>query len=287
MITAVRKKLPILLDQVRFEHTTFALPFAYLGMVLAARGMPTLWQVVWITIAMVGARTYAMSMNRLLDWREDQQNPRTQGRPLPQGRLQPRDVAFFSLASLAVMVFAAAQLNPLCVLLSPIAAIILGGYTLLKRHSWLYHFAIGVGDGGAPIGGWVAVTGELAWEPVLLGAAVAVWVAGFDLIYTCQDFEFDRGFGTQSMASRFGIPAALRASTWCHVAMVVLLAAVGVMSGLGWLYWVGLTIATGLLVYEHRLVSATDLSRVNVAFFAMNGYIAVIVFVFTVGGLYL
>ncbi|MBI4497161.1 MAG: UbiA family prenyltransferase [Chloroflexi bacterium] len=287
MFAEVRRKFPILLAQVRFEHTIFALPFAYLGMVLAAGGLPTFWQFVWITVAMAAARTYAMSMNRLLDWREDRQNPRTRGRPLPQGRLRPRDVLVFSLASLAVMVFAAAMLNPLCVWLSPIAAVVLGGYTLLKRHSWLYHFAIGIGDGGAPVGGWVAVTGELAWEPIILGLAVAVWVAGFDLIYTCQDFDFDRSYGTHSLASRFGIPAALTVSTWCHVATVALLGVLGVLMGLGVLYWVGLALAAGLLIYEHRLVRADDLSHLNLAFFNVNGYIAVIVFVFTVGGLFI
>ncbi|MCX6024568.1 MAG: putative 4-hydroxybenzoate polyprenyltransferase [Chloroflexi bacterium] len=278
-------KLGVLFEQIRFEHSIFALPFAYLGMVLAARGWPTLPQIFWITIAMVAARTFAMSMNRVIDWQEDRLNPRTRHRPLPSGRLKPRDVLFFSAAALAVMVFAAWQLNPLCVLLSPVAAVILGGYTYIKRVSWLYHFAIGIGDAGAPIGGWVAVTGSLAWEPILLGLAVAVWVTGFDLIYTCQDYQFDREHRSHSMAKSFGIKAALAASAWCHVATVALLALLGVVTHLGPLYWVGVAGAAGLLLYEHRLVKADDLSRLNMAFFNVNGYIAVLVFVFTVAGL--
>jgi 4-hydroxybenzoate polyprenyltransferase len=176
-------------------------------------------------------------------------------------------------------------LNPLCLWLSPIAIIILGGYTYLKRVSWLYHFAIGIGDGGAPVGGWVAVSGELAWEPVILGLAVAVWVAGFDLIYTCQDYKFDLEYRTHSMAARFGIPVALAASAWCHAATIALLALLGVMTQLGPPYWLGVLAAAALLLYEHRLVKANDLSRLNMAFFNVNGYIAVIVFVFTVAGL--
>lgn len=279
------RKLPVLFEQIRFEHSIFALPFAYLGMVLAARGWPAWEQVFWITVAMVAARTYAMSMNRLIDWREDQNNPRTRHRPLPSGRLKPRDVLLFSVVSVAVMLFAAWMLNPLCLWLSPIAILILGGYTYIKRVSWLYHFAIGIGDGGAPIGGWVAVTGTLAWEPVVLGLAVAVWVAGFDLIYTCQDYKFDLDHRMHSMAAEFGIPAALAASAWCHIATIALLGILGIMTNLGLAYWLGVAIAAGLLLYEHRLVKANDLSKVNMAFFNLNGYIAVIVFVFTVAGL--
>ncbi len=279
------ERIRILLDNIRFEHTIFALPFAYLGMVLAARGLPTFWQFFWITVAMASARTLAMSLNRLIDWEIDSGNPRTSGRPLPTGRLSPREVLLFSIVSLFLFVFAAFLLNELCVRLLPIAVVILVGYSYTKRFTWMSHYILGIADGIAPVGGWVAVTGTLSLEPVILGLAVALWIAGFDLIYACQDVDFDRANSLYSVPALFGIQAALTWAGITHLLTIVLLAMLGVISALGWPYWVGLTIASGLILYEHSLVKADDLSKLNIAFFNVNGYVAVIMFVFTFGAL--
>src|SRR3970282_1719470 len=186
-MNAVLYKTRILMENVKFEHSIFALPFAYLGMVLAARGLPTLSQFVWITVAMIGARTLAMSVNRLADWPEDARNPRTARRPLPRGLLGPWEVGGAGFASLALMTLAAWQLNTLALQLLPLAVVVLVGYAYTKRFTWMCHFILGLADGGAPFGGWIAVTGTLSWEPLLLCLAVAFWVGGFDLIYACHD----------------------------------------------------------------------------------------------------
>jgi 4-hydroxybenzoate polyprenyltransferase len=277
----------VLLENVKFEHSIFALPFAYLGMILAADGLPTLHQFVWITIAMISARTMAMSTNRLADWREDALNPRTAHRPLPKGLLKGREVFLFALGSLAVLTLAAWQLNDLTLKLLPLAVVILVGYNFTKRFTWLCHFILGVADGGAPIGGWVGVAGTLSWEPLILGLAVALWVGGFDLIYACQDVDFDRAQGLHSMPARFGIAASLAWAKVWHGLTLLLLGGLGLMMGLSWPYWVGLAGAAALLTYEHSLVSPRDLSRLNVAFFNVNGYIGVIVFLTSALSLYL
>ena len=274
-------RIGVLLDNIKFEHTIFALPFAYLGMLLAARGLPTLSQFIWITVAMAAARTLAMSMNRLIDAEIDARNPRTKGRPIPSGKLKRHEVLLFSILSLAVLTFAAAQLNWLCVVLLPLAVVILVGYSYTKRFTWLSHAVLGLADGGAAVGGWIAVTGQLAWEPFILGLAVATWIGVFDLIYACQDAEFDRREGLHSVPQRFGIPAALAAAKVAHTATILLLILAGVMMSLSWPYWIGVVIAAGLLAYENSIVKPDDLSRLDVAFFNVNGYIAVVVFVFT------
>lgn len=274
-------RIGVLLDNIRFEHTIFALPFAYLGMILAAGGLPTAWQFIWITIAMGAARTLAMSMNRLIDAELDARNPRTAGRPIPTGKLKRRDVLLFSLVSLAILTFAAAQLNWLCVLLLPLAVVILVGYSYTKRFTWLCHAVLGLADGGAAVGGWIAVTGQLAWEPFVLGMAVATWIGGFDLIYACQDVEIDRREGLHSVAARWGCATSLTAAKVSHAFTIGFLALAGVMLSLAWPYWIGVALAAVLLAYENSLVKPDDLSRLDVAFFNVNGYIAVIVFVFT------
>ncbi len=271
-------KTRLLMENVKFEHSIFALPFAYLGMILAAKGLPSLSQFVWITVAMVGARTFAMSVNRLADRPEDARNPRTARRPLPLGLLRPWEVTLSAVVALAVTAFAAWQLNPLALMLLPLAALILAGYAFTKRFTWLCHFILGLADGGAPFGGWIAVTGTLSWEPLLLCLAVAFWVGGFDLIYACQDVEFDRANGLHSVPARFGIAASLTQARVWHTLTVFLLAGVGVMDGLRWPYWLGLAGAVGLLAYEHSLISPRDLSKLNMAFFNVNGYLAVLVF---------
>jgi 4-hydroxybenzoate polyprenyltransferase len=281
------RRISVYLEAVKFEHTIFALPFAYLGMALAAGGLPTLAQLVWVTVAMAAARTLAMAANRLIDWRIDAGNPRTAGRALPQGLMSSAEMAALCLASLAVLAFAAWQLNPLCFQLMPAAVVVLVGYPYTKRFTWLSHWVLGLADGLAPVGGWIAVTGQLAWEPLILGLAVGIWIAGFDLIYACQDVEFDRAVRLHSVPARFGVPAALWLSSLSHVVTVLLLALLGYLLALGVPYWLGLAAAAGLLVYEHSLVRPDDLSRLNVAFFNVNGYIAVIVFMGTFAALFM
>ncbi len=289
-------RLRTFLEMIKFEHTIFALPFAYLGMVLAWSDMGMLvqslawqtlvWQFVWITVAMAAARTAAMAFNRAIDAEIDARNPRTAGRPIQSGRISKRTVWLAGFAALGVMLLAAWQLNTFVLLLSPLAVLGLVGYAYTKRFTWLCHLWLGLVDGAAAAGAWAAVTASLNSPiPWLLWAAVAVWIGGFDLIYACQDVEVDRRDGLKSFPARFGIAPALRLSEICHVLTVLLLAAVGVVAGLGWPYWAGLLLVTGLLVYEHTLVKPTDLSKVNLAFFTMNGYISVIALVATLLGL--
>ena len=284
------KKIKTLYEAIKFEHTIFALPFAYLGMVLAAHGIPTLWQIAWITLAMAGARSFAMALNRLVDASQDALNPRTAIRALPQRLLKPFEMLLFVLVSLALFAFSAWELNPLCLSLVPVALIFLVAYSYTKRFTWLCHLVLGLADGIAPIGGWLAVNPTLSaanlLPPLLLGLAVTAWVGGFDLIYSCQDLDFDRSMGLHSIPARFGVAVALRLSTVMHILTIALLFSVGIILHLDLLYWLGLVVATALLVYEHRLVNPSDLSKLNVAFFNMNGYIAVIVFLCTCLAIY-
>ena len=285
------KKINILYEAIKFEHTIFALPFAYLGMVLAAHGLPTLWQIFWITLAMVGARSFAMATNRLVDASQDALNPRTANRALPKRLLKPIEMLLFALVALALFAFSAWELNPLCLMLLPVALVFLVGYPYTKRFTWLCHLVLGLADGIAPIGGWIAVNPTISvanlLPPFLLGLAVAAWVGGFDLIYSCQDLDFDRKMGLHSIPVRFNVAAALSLSTLMHILTIALLLIVGILLHLGLIYWLGLAIATGLIIYEHQLVSSTDLSKVNVAFFNMNGYIALVVFLSTFLAIYI
>lgn len=291
-------RLRTFLEMIKFEHTIFALPFAYLGMVLAWADVGALvaprdwgrlgWQFVWITVAMAGARTAAMAFNRAIDAEIDARNPRTAARPIQAGRISKRMVWIAGFVALAVMLFAAWQLNTFVLMLSPLAVLGLVGYAYTKRFTWLCHLWLGLVDGAAAAGAWAAVTGDLSGPiPWLLWAAVAVWIGGFDLIYACQDVEIDRAQGLFSVPARFGVPAALRIAQIAHVLTVALLAGVGLAAGLGWPYWLGLAIVAGLLIYEHSLVKPHDLSKVNLAFFTMNGYISVITLVATVLGLWI
>ena len=286
MVTAVPGKIRLLLDSIRFEHTVFALPFAYLGMILASDGLPTPAQLLWITVAMASARTLAMSANRIIDRRLDAQNPRTAARPLPAGRIRLWEMTAMSVVSLGVFLLAAAMLNTLALALAPVAAVVVVGYSYTKRFTWTSHFVLGWADGIAPAGGWIAVTGSLTWEPVLMAFAVATWIGGFDILYACQDRDFDLQRGLHSIPQKFGIPAALMWAKGMHVLTAASLLAIGPWMGLGFPYYIGWALAAGLLVYEHRLVSPTDLSRLNMAFFNINGYIAVIIFGFTFASIY-
>ena len=276
-----RPTLLTLLDNIKWEHTIFALPFAYLGAVLAAGGLPQLDALLWITLAMIGARTAAMSFNRAIDARIDAANPSTAMRPIPAGQLSVRATLIMAVAALGLLVVAAAQLNPLCLLLSPIAVFALALYSYTKRFTWLCHFALGLTDGIAPAGGWLGISPTFTVPMLLLAGAVAVWIAGFDIIYACQDIAFDRANGLHSIPARFGISAALRVSTGLHALMVVLLFGLGWGLGLGWIYYLGVAATAGLLVVEHRIITPDDMSRINVAFFNVNSYIAGVLFIFT------
>jgi len=285
------KQLAAFLDLIKFEHTIFALPFAYLGMALAADGLPPFEQFFWITVAMAAARTFGMSVNRLADRHIDARNPRTANRPIQAGRISARTVVIGLVVSLLVLTLAAWQLHPLTLALLPGALLFLAGYAYTKRFTWLSHFVLGFTDGLAPMGAWAAIRGSLftaqdlpAW---LLLAAVTVWIGGFDLIYACQDTEFDRAERLHSIPARFGNAAALRLAKVCHALTVALLAAVGAWMGLGALYWLALIVAAGLLIYEHSLVKPDDLSNVNLAFFNVNGYISVTLFTGALAGLYI
>ncbi|HEY7781307.1 MAG TPA: UbiA-like polyprenyltransferase [Ktedonobacterales bacterium] len=286
VVARAARKTHLFLDAIKFEHTIFALPFAYLGMVLAARGThgwPGWDKLIWITLAMIGARTVAMALNRLVDATIDAQNPRTANRALPRRLLRPLEMLLFAILAGALLAVSAAALNPLCLKLVPVALIFLVGYSYTKRFTWLCHLALGLTDGIAPIGGWLAVNPTISvanWlPPALLALAVTAWVGGFDLIYGCQDIEFDRAHGLHSIPARFGPRVALQLSEIAHGASVGLLAAVGGILGLAWPYWIGVGLAAWLLIVEHRLVHPEDFSRLEVAFFNINGYIAVSVFI--------
>ena len=272
------------LDTIKFEHTVFALPFAYVAMVLAADGWPGWRTLLWVTLAMAGARTLAMAVNRLADRFIDAANPRTARRHLPAGLLTPAQVAGAAVAAGALLLLSAYMLNPLCLALAPLAVLFLVGYSYTKRFTWLSHWILGFTDGIAAAGGWIAVRGAFAPPVYVLWFALTVWIAGFDLIYACQDVEFDRRTGLHSVPARFGIPAALATARACHVLTIAAFALLGWMMGLGWLYWLGVAVVAGLLVYEHSLVSPGDLSRLDVAFFNVNGYIAVILFLSVIAG---
>ena len=272
---------------IKVEHSVFALPFAIISALVAARGLPDLNTLFWILIAMVSARSCAMAFNRVVDYRFDRLNPRTQKWPLAAGLLTSRFVIVFILICSALFIFAAYQLNSLAFLLSPLALAIVFFYSFTKRFTALSHWFIGLALGIAPAGAWIAVRGSLDWLPCWLSLAILFWTAGFDLIYSCQDAEFDRTHGLHSIPSRFGIATSLNISRLCHVATILLLIAFGNRAGLGWWYFAGISIVAGLLFYEHTLVAADNLSRVNEAFFTVNGLIAVLLLLFCSLDLYL
>jgi 4-hydroxybenzoate polyprenyltransferase len=261
---------------VKLEHTVFALPYAYAGAVLAAGEIPAAQRLAWITVAMVGARSLAMSLNRLIDAGIDARNPRTARRELPAGLLSPAQVAGFAAASLAVFLVAVWQLPSVTHVLWPIPVAGFVVYPYLKRFTWLCHPFLGVVDGLAPVGGWVAVTGTVDWQPFLLGGAVALWIAGFDVIYATMDLDVDRRQGLHSIPRRFGVGPALLLTRAAHAGSVALLIWLGAELALGPLYWLGLAAVAGLLAYENSIVSEDDLSRVDMAFLQMNGVIAIV-----------
>jgi 4-hydroxybenzoate polyprenyltransferase len=265
---------------VKVEHTVFALPFAYIGAFLAVDGVPSAADLFWLTLAMVGARSLAMALNRLIDSGIDARNPRTAGRELPRGALSGLQVVLFSLASLALFLVAVYQLAPIVRWLWPIPVAAFIVYPYLKRATWLSHVWLGAVDGLAPVGAWAAVTNELPWEAWALGAAVAVWVAGFDLLYAVFDVDVDRAQGLHSVPARFGLRAAFVGARACHLLTVGFLVAAGLGLPVGALYWLGAAAVAALLAYEHALVSPRDIRRLDTAFFTMNGVISLTFFAF-------
>ncbi len=285
MIGAVHfllNKLSITLEMVKIEHTVFALPFAFLGALLAARGIPSAAQIGWILLAMVGARSAAMAFNRLVDLPFDARNPRTANRALPKKLLSRTFVVLFVSASSLALIFAAYMLNGLAFMLSPVALAIVFSYSYTKRFTWLTHMFLGLSLACAPIGAWIAIRGDLTFAPLLLGLAVLLWVAGFDVIYSCQDVDFDAKEPLYSIPKRFGITGALWISAILHAVMIALLGLLYWHEGLGIISLVGLGVVALLLAYEHSLVRPADLSRVNAAFFTVNGWISVLL-LFTTG----
>jgi 4-hydroxybenzoate polyprenyltransferase len=259
---------------VKIEHTVFALPFAYVGAFLAVDGVPSGGDLLWITVAMVGARSLAMALNRLVDAGIDARNPRTAARELPAGRLAPWQVLAFCGASLAVFLVAVWQLDPIVRWLWPIPVVGFVVYPYLKRLTWLGHLWLGAVDGLAPVGAWVAITGELPWQAWTLGAAVALWIAGFDLFYSLFDLDVDRAQGLHSWATRWGVEGTFAGARAFHGLTVALLAVAGLGLDVGVLYWVGVAVVAALLFYEHSLVRPADLRRLNAAFFTVNGAIS-------------
>jgi 4-hydroxybenzoate polyprenyltransferase len=283
----VLRNLRVTLEMIKWEHSVFALPFALCGAMLAAGGLPTAHQLLWIVIAMVAARSAAMAFNRLVDASIDAANPRTRTRALPAGQLSSAFVTTFVVVSSAVFVIAAGQLNLLAVWLSPVALAVLLLYSYTKRFTRWSHAVLGLALGIAPAAAWIAVRGSLDWRILLLTAAVTFWVAGFDILYACQDFDFDRQTGLHSIPRYFGIPASLAIARVFHVLMVGLLVALLVVFGMGRLAACGVLLVILLLLYEHSLVKADDLSKLNAAFFTMNGVISVLFFICVAGDLLL
>ena len=279
-------KIKQILDSIKFEHTVFALPYAYIAMLLASDGMPSLNKFIWITIAMGSARTLAMSSNRIIDRHIDKINPRTSERHLPAGIIRLREMQFLAAVSLVIFFIAASQLNYLCLMLSPVAALVVILYPYTKRFTWTCHFVLGFADGIAPAGAWIATTGSFSWEPIVLAFAVATWIGGFDILYSCQDYDFDIKNNLHSIPQRFGVRRAMNVAKLMHILTIFSFVSLGVLLDINPIYHLGCTIAAFLLIYEHRLVSPTDLTKIDVAFFNINGYIAIVLFICTLAAVY-
>ncbi len=284
---ALARNLRITLEMIKWEHSVFALPFALCGAMLAARGWPSGRQLFWILVAMVAARSAAMAFNRLADAALDAANPRTQARALPAGLLSRGFVAAFVVVSCLVFILAAAQLNRLSLYLSPVALAVLLLYSYTKRFTRWSHFVLGFADGISPAAGWIAVSGYLDWRILILVGAVTLWVGGFDVLYACQDYDFDLRAGLHSIPRYVGIRRALVVARLMHLGMLLLLVWMVPAFHLGRLSLAGVALVGLLLAYEHSLVSARDLSRLNAAFFTMNGVISLLYFLFMAGDLVL
>jgi len=281
------EKIATILEMIKFSHTVFALPFAVMSAFLAAGGMPSVGQLFWILMCMVGARSAAMSFNRIVDARLDAQNPRTAERAIPAGKLTRAETAAFMMAMIALFVFSAYMLNRLAFMLSPIALAIILGYSYTKRFTDYSHFVLGLALAIAPVGAWIAVNEEFHAVAILLGVAVLLWTTGFDLIYACQDIEFDRRAGLYSLSKRLGPAGALALSAVLHALMVGILLAVMVAAKLGMVFFGGIVLVAILLTYEHSIVKPHDFSRVNTAFFNVNGAVSLLLMALTIADIML
>jgi 4-hydroxybenzoate polyprenyltransferase len=275
------RKIVDYLKLIKFSHSVFALPFAFTSALIAAEGIPSLQKILWITVAMIGGRSGAMGMNRIIDRKIDALNPRTKDRELPRGVIKTGEALLFTLIAFGILVVAAYMLNPLCLKLSPLVLIVLATYSFTKRFTWLCHIFLGLALALSPLGAWIAVRGVFDPEILSLCFAVMFWVAGFDILYGLQDLDFDRGHGLYSIPRIFGIKYSLLIARVFHLITVILLITLLLMFDLGIAYLIGVLIAAVMLIYEHSLVKPDDLSKLNMAFFMMNGYISITVFIFT------
>lgn len=280
------RKLKIFLEMIKFEHTLFALPFAYMGAVLSSvyvfDRLPSWSELGWITLAMIGARTAAMGLNRVIDRVIDSKNPRTEKRAIPAGLLSTLEAYIFIIVSFGLLFLATYNLSSLSMKLLPIAVIFLVGYSYTKRFTWACHLILGLTIGLAPLGAWVAITGQIDLTAMVFYGAIALWTAGFDVLYACQDMEHDRKEGLYSIPARFGIDRALWIARAFHTLTAIGLFSLIWLAELSWFYMIGMIVAYVILIYEHRLVSPNDLSRLNTAFFTLNGVLSIVVFTFTV-----
>jgi 4-hydroxybenzoate polyprenyltransferase len=272
------KKIALLLEMIKFKLTVFAMPFAFTGAFLAAGGLPEMRVLLWVVLAMFGARTCAMGFNRIVDWRFDKANPRTADRAIPAGEIHMAEAWGMVIVSAVLFFFACARLNTLTLQLAPIALSLTLIYSYTKRFTSLCHVVLGVALAFSPLGGWVAVSGSLAGFPWVLAAGVLFWVAGFDTIYACLDADFDRASGLFSLPSRFGRKNAFRMAVFFHVLAFLLFTATGIQTGLNFWYYIGLALTAAALFYQHLIVNPRDLSRIQASFFSMNGFISLALF---------
>lgn len=283
-MSSVVEKLKTTLEMIKFEHTLFALPFAFLGAILAANGLPTLWQIVWITVAMVGARSAAMTFNRIVDRDIDAENPRTAKREIPSGKLSVGFAWAFLYVSIGVFLLASYSLNWLTFALSPVALLFVLGYSYAKRFTAFAHLILGIALAISPSAAWIAVRGSINDEvPILLSVLVLMWTAGFDVLYACQDFDFDRKAGLRSIPAKYGIKNSLWIARLFHLQAFIVLVLLYFVTELDWLALAGVIIVGLLLVYQHTLVKSNDLSKMNAAFFTTNAFVSIILLL-TFGG---
>lgn len=275
-------KLKAHLENIALSHSVFALPFAYMGAFLAAGGIPSLHDLFWITLAMVGARSAALALNNYIDLKYDKLHPRFTQRPMVTGAVKPREAVLLIAVCLAIFLVAAAQLKPLCLKLWPLALVPLVIYPYMKRFSWACHLVLGLALAVAPVGAWIGVAGEMSLAVVFLGLAVGVWIAGFDVIYACQDVAFDKAHGLNSMPVRFGVQGALRLSRIMHIISIAGFAIVGFLLQLHAIYYGGVVLASIVLIYQHSIVSEVDLTKVTQRYFMRNGLVGIVLFVFTI-----
>lgn len=279
------RKTKIFLEMIKIEHTLFALPFAFMGALLGSvvvfGHLPSWGQIGWILLAMVGARSAAMGLNRVIDKVVDAKNPRTAMRAIPAGLISSKEAILFIIISFVLLFVAAVNLSPLCVKLMPIAVVLLVFYSYTKRFTWTCHWFLGLTVALAPLGGWVAVTNGVSWTAIVFYVTIVFWLAGFDIIYACQDTEFDKREGLHSVPSRFGIAKALKIARWCHIVTGTGFVALYFMTELSWFYLLGIVISIALLLYEHLIVKPEDMRRLQTAFFTMNSLLSSVMLIFT------